>query len=265
MTKKILLALLVLTTPVAFAQEADELITDRPDATESPQTIQPGVVQLEIGATHTHDAEENVERDQFEIPGTLIRIGLSRRIELRIGWDGLQDLEERQGGVDFDDDGSGDTALGFKIGLTENASTGTVTALLVETSLPTGSEGFTSDRADPSLRYIVAHELAESIGLGYNFGVSWATEGDGDERDRLASAFYTLATGFGLTDRLGAFVELFGELGLDSGATDKHSFDGGFTYLVRPNVQLDIAAGLGLNSAADDWFLGVGISARLPR
>lgn len=265
MTKILLSTFLFFATPAAFAQEADELITDRPDQTESPQTIQPGVVQLEIGATHTHDGDAGVERDQFDIPGTLLRIGLSRRIELRVGWDGLQDLEERQGGVDFRDDGSGDTSVGFKIGLTENATTSLQTALLVETSLPTGADGFTSHRADPSLRYILARDLSDSVGFGTNVGVSWATEGDGDGRDTLASAFYTLVTGFGLTDRLGAFVELYGELGLDSGAADAHSFDGGFTYLVRSNVQLDIAGGVGLNSAADDWFLGLGFSARLPR
>ena len=265
MTKILFLSLLLATVPGVLAQEPDKLITDRPDATESPQTIQPGIVQLEIGATHTHDAEAGVEIDQFAVPGSLLRIGLSRRIELRVGWDGFQDLEVREGAVDFRDDGIGDSSLGFKIGLTDNATTGTVTALLVETSVPTGADGFTNDRADPSVRYIAAFDVAESVGLGVNLGVSWATEDEGAGRDTLASAFYTVATGFGLSDRVGAFIELFGELGLDSGASDAHSFDGGFTYLVRPNVQLDIAGGVGLNSAADDWFLGIGISARLTR
>ena len=265
MTKILFLSVLLATAPVVLAQELDELITDRPDATESPQTIQPGVVQLEIGVTRTHDAEAGVAIDQFALPGTLVRIGLSRRIELRVGWNGFQDLEVQEGGVDFRDDGIGDSSLGFKIGLTDNATTSTVTALLVETSVPTGADGFTNDRADPSVRYIAAFDVAESVGLGVNLGVNWGTEGQGASRDTLVSAFYTVATGFGLSDRIGAFIELLGELGLDSGVADTHSFDGGFTYRVRPNVQLDIAGGVGLNSAADDWFLGIGVSARLPR
>jgi hypothetical protein len=34
---------------------------------------------------------------------------------------------------------------------------------------------------------------------------------------------------------------------------------------VRPNLQLDAAAGVGLSSAADDVFVGLGLSVRLPR
>ena len=38
-----------------------------------------------------------------------------------------------------------------------------------------------------------------------------------------------------------------------------------FTYLLRDNIQADFAGGVGLSSAAGDWFVGLGISARFPR
>ena len=75
---------------------------------------------------------------------------------------------------------------------------------------------------------------------GFNLGVKQETQTDEVRKQSLSSFFYTLATGFGLTDRLGAFVELYGDLGLDSAAPDTHSFDGGFTYLLRANLQLDL-------------------------
>jgi hypothetical protein len=43
------------------------------------------------------------------------------------------------------------------------------------------------------------------------------------------------------------------------------SLDGGLTYRVRPNLQLDGFAGTGLSGDAPDWFAGLGISFRLPR
>jgi len=42
----------------------------------------------------------------------------------------------------------------------------------------------------------------------------------------------------------------------------QHYFDGGLTYLISSDVQWDLRAGLGLNDAADDFFVGTGLSIR---
>jgi hypothetical protein len=60
-----------------------------------------------------------------------------------------------------------------------------------------------------------------------------------------------------------AFVEFFGALPLDEGE-DRHGFDAGFAWRVLPMVQFDLSAGVGLNDAALDLFVAVGISYRLP-
>jgi hypothetical protein len=49
---------------------------------------------------------------------------------------------------------------------------------------------------------------------------------------------------------------------LADGIGPEHYFNGGFTYLVTNNFQLDIRAGLGLNQAADDFFAGTGFAVR---
>ena len=38
--------------------------------------------------------------------------------------------------------------------------------------------------------------------------------------------------------------------------------NGGFTYLINDDMQWDIRAGVGLNEAADDFFVGSGLSVR---
>lgn len=43
-----------------------------------------------------------------------------------------------------------------------------------------------------------------------------------------------------------------------------NSFDGGFTYLLRDDLQVDASAGVGLSDDADDWFVGLGLSLRFP-
>lgn len=243
-----------------------ELITDRPDQTESAETVAPGFVQIELGATFRREDEAGVRVEILSVPETLARIGIAQRFELRVGWDGFLAGDVEGGGFDFDDEGAGDASLGFKLKLRDGAGGGPAVALLAETSVPVGDDAFTSDEFDPSLRLSVAHDLSERLSLGWNVGMSLATEDDalGGETT-LATAFYTVALGIGISDRTGAFIEVFGDIPTSASGGPANSFDGGFTWLLKPNLQLDAAAGFGLSDAADDFFAGIGLTVRLPR
>jgi hypothetical protein len=72
-----------------------------------------------------------------------------------------------------------------------------------------------------------------------------------------------LALGLAISDWLGSFVEYYGVV--EEGATDQHSIDGGFTFLLNHDFQLDISAGAGLNDAAPDFFVGARVAWRLSR
>jgi hypothetical protein len=71
--------------------------------------------------------------------------------------------------------------------------------------------------------------------------------------------------GLSLTDRVGSYAEWFALVpdGADTSRTQQY-FNGGFTYLMTDNIQLDVRAGVGLNDAADDFFVGSGLSVRFP-
>ena len=49
--------------------------------------------------------------------------------------------------------------------------------------------------------------------------------------------------------------------GADS-APVEHYMDGGFTFLLHNNLQLDFRAGFGLNEQSDDYFAGTGLIFR---
>ena len=248
---------------------AEELVTDRPDQTESAVVVGPGQVQVETGVLLTRDEAAGASVETVEGPGTLIRIGLGGRTELRLGWAGyLREEVELPGSppetLTFE--GPGDAELGAKVRLRDEAGRLPEAALLVGVSLPVGDESFTSDRLDPSLRLSLAHTLSDRLSLGYNLGVEWSSElTEADLRETHSHLIYTAALGVGLTDRAGAFLELFGAEPIDAPDTSEHSVDGGLTYLLRPNLQLDLAAGAGLTDEAPDWFVGMGISIRWPR
>ena len=76
---------------------------------------------------------------------------------------------------------------------------------------------------------------------------------------------FSAVLGIAITDLLGGFFEFFGSAPVDPTGKPTNLIDGGFTYLVRDNFQLDIAGGFGMSGAAEDWFVGSGISYRFPK
>ncbi len=69
----VVIALLCAST--SWGQEGElELVTDRPDQTESSVVVPPGFFQIEIGGTYTGS-----DTRVLETPGTLVRIGVFDR------------------------------------------------------------------------------------------------------------------------------------------------------------------------------------------
>lgn len=106
------------------------------------------------------------------------------------------------------------------------------------------------------MRFSFAHTLSDRFSLGYNLGVEWNGE------SAVPSYFYSIALGSGITDKLGMFIESYGLILKES--EGEHLLDMGFTYLMLPNLQLDISGGIGLNDESIDNFISAGLSLRLP-
>ncbi len=253
-------AVLLWISSAAAGQEvadAPEFITDRPDQTESSAVVPRGYFQIETGVTYS---DEGSESRTLEYPGTLVRIGLGKRLELRLGTKGF--ISEFAGN---ETTGYGDSEIGTKIYLWQESGWRPEAALLASVSVPTGNSAFSTRHADPSFRFAFSHTLTETVSLAYNVGAAWETVSTSSGSATLSDLEYTLAAGFAITDRVGAFVELFGGTPLSSGGGTVVSFDGGITYLLRPNIQFDVALGAGITNDAPNWFLTAGVSFRLPR
>jgi len=243
-----------------------DLVTDRPDQTESSVVIPPRTVQVEAGVLRTGDAEGGERTDVTAAPGTLVRYGLLSRLELRLAWTGWIEEESRGASGQSRVTGTADPELGFKVALTPARGGRPELALLAHVSLPLGGNAVGSPRADPSVRLLATHTLSERVGLGWNLGWEAASsEGAMGEVETRGRFVYTTSLGFDLAERWGAFFEIFGDLPASDPAPAAHSLDGGVTFLVAPRVQLDLAAGVGLDRDAPDRFVGFGVSFRLPR
>jgi hypothetical protein len=117
-----------------------------------------------------------------------------------------------------------------------------------------GSNDFHTQYIAPSFRFTMQHTLTERISLAYNLGMEW----DGETAKH--TYIYTLTTGFGLTEKLGCYIELYGFI--SNYEKPDHRCDGGFTYLVTNNFMIDLSGGIGITENAPDGYLSLGISYR---
>jgi hypothetical protein len=232
----------------SFAEEA--LVTDRPDFTESTQTVAPGLVQIEAGLTYT-----DTGLDQFELPEALFRIGLIENLELRIEVPNYTTVDTPGDNVDGFSDGS----IGVKVHLADQNGALPDLGLIASASLPVGKEAFSSDNVDPTLTLAWAYDLDSGYSIGGNVGV---TSSDGGGDDRFLETAYSFAAGIPLTESWSAYVEYYGLSFLSSDEDSEHYMNGGFTYLVNNNLQLDWRIGFGLTDNSDDLFTGAGLSVR---
>ena len=63
--------------------------------------------------------------------------------------------------------------------------------------------------------------------------------------------------------QLGGFIELYGYF--SEGYEPNHFIDGGLTYRILNNLQVDLSAGTQYSDDVSDFFIGGGLSVRLPR
>ena len=123
-----------------------------------------------------------------------------------------------------------------------------------------GRRAVTSDGYDPFGTLLASWELPQDLSLDANLGVAAPTQGVGDS-ERIYELFAAASLGIALTDRVGGFLEFYATV-RGEGEPDEHAVDGGFTYLLTDDVELDVSAGAGLDRTAPDYFVGAGISWR---
>lgn len=247
----------------AGGPDLDEpLVTDRPDFTEASVTVGKDVLQLEFGYTFTHNDDAGI-RDQSHSWGEpLFRYGLLHDwLEFRFA---VFPATAHAAALGTDDSTSGteDIYLGFKLALTGQDGFLPEMALVPQMTIPTGSDAFTNDRVLPGANLIYSWEINDKISTAGSTQFNLAVDGGSGGQYTEFAQSWTVA--YSLTDELGAYTEWFALIpaGEDTERT-QHYFDGGFTYLLTDDLQWDIRAGVGLNNAADDFFVGTGLSLRL--
>jgi len=255
MYKKLCASLLGLALALpAAAQTLPPISPDRPDFTEGTGTITPGHVQVEGGTTWQEIGEE----DSLTVGEILVRYGLAENLEARLGvgsWTRIDRPGEKL-------DGYEDPDLSLKIRLTPPASDRPpgfpAVALLLETTVPVGSEELTADTWQPTALVAFDWVFTDLLSLGANLGVSYPSDGD----DRFTQVLASLSAGIAATDRLGFFVETYGFSQEEPDGEATQYVDTGVAYALTNDLQVDARVGFGLNEPSPERYVGVGASFR---
>ena len=232
----------VLSTFLIFETLHGQIVTDRPDQTEASSTVGRGDLQLETGLLIGFSGDESSR--QILAPTTLFRFGITEEIELRL----LSQFETQKNTL-TNVQGISDLEIGTKIQLLKKEDIYTEIAFLSHLILPTGTKELSNDEFGTINKLAISHSINENTGIGYNIGYNHFGTGDGDFT-------YSLALGVGVTEKVGVYIEPFGEL---VNLQDHNaSFDAGVTYLLNDHLQFDFSFGTGLNHPMN--YISFGLS-----
>lgn len=256
----LIILFLILSSINLFSQtKSQNLVTDRPDKTESAIVVPINSYQIETGFVfHKQKFVENnneVENENLIFASTLFRYGVTENIELRFGGEYLSGKSTVLHSTKFIDGIQG-LFLGSKMQLQKDEKIISDAAIIARIDLPFGNLNLRPDRFEPSLILSLAQNINENFSLGVNFGLF-----DNSKIDQY-TYFYSTSLGISLTEKIGLFIELYGDI--FKNLSPVHNFDFGITYLHLPNLQLDFSTGTILVGDNTEYFGGLGIALRLP-
>lgn len=226
---------------------APEIVTDRPDVTESSIVVPKNSLQSENGLTWTSDRGQQT----LDLPETLLRFGLLTRTELRfVVPNYFGSLTGRMAASGF-----GDLAVGFKEQLGPLPG-GFELSVMPALSLPTGAKRISSHGFDPVIKFPWSKDLSNGWSIGGMQSVFWFTH-DSRRNPTWEATFYVEKQ---LTKPWDVFAEYVGDYPKRGGPIQIAHF--GTAFKVTPLHQVDFHFGFGLSHAAPARFIGVGYSFR---
>lgn len=253
----IFLFCIILISQNIFSQTGD-ISTDRPDQSESPYLMDKGYFQMEAGITSENDEPvKDFKTNTLSAPSILLRYGIAKNVELRGGIEVLNSKTTISGNS-VSQSGMSPIMVGTKIKLFTEKGSAPETSLLLSIFLPfKDNSAFQSDYIGTEFRFAMTNNLTKRFSLSYNIGGEFGSGAPG------ATGLYTISLGASLVNKLSGFVELYGFM--PQKFSPDHRFDAGLTYLILKNVQVDAAFGFGISERSPDFFVGGGVSVRLPK
>jgi hypothetical protein len=224
----------------------DEIVTDRPDVTNSSIVIPAGSLQIENGVNlSARDGDRLIDGTN-----TRLRFGIASCLEF------LVDTPTYFANIgNPQNSGFSDVAPALKWQISPVPGKVDLSAVF-GVALPTGTANIAGPGAQPYLQFPWSWELRSGWGLSGMF-TEFFRPSDLISK-RVTEATFVIEKQ--VTERVSLFVEYVGDYP-ESGSSAQLLNSGGL-YRLSPNQQVDFHFALGLNHNAPSYIVGVGYSVR---
>jgi hypothetical protein len=251
-------------TPDALLREFS---TDRPDKTESPFTVDAGHIQIELDlVNYTYDRADADGADEtlkmLAIAPINFKVGLLNNVDLQIvaGTYNIQWTNDRNANRHSKSSGFGDLLLRCKTNFWGNDGGNTAFGVMPFVKLPTNQDDLGNRAVEGGVIFPLAIKLPDDWELGAMVELDHAqNSGSSDYHEEVIES---VTVSHDIIGKLAGYMELFSNLSTERNADWIATFDFGFTYQLRSNLQLDAGLNVGLTEAADDLNPFVGLSVR---
>ncbi len=231
---------------------SESIATDRPTFSLGARTIPKGRMQFETGYTFSSD-NENSGITMHTFPETLVRIGLTDTLEMRVEWPTHVFIRNKTRVS-----GMKDLVLGFKAQVFQQDRWRPQISIANRLLIPTGNKNLSSNHVESEVQMILSYTLNERISVFGNANAGSASSQD----KRFAQFSSSLGLNLNYNNTLSGFIEYFGFYPISSSTQNIYFLQTGIMYQVNRHLQLDTRIGTGLNREANDIFIGAGLSWR---
>jgi hypothetical protein len=249
-------------TPERTRENLGPIATDRPDFVESSQVVGEGRVHIETSFLGERERSEEGRERSTSMP-TLLRIGLSESLELRIESDGrtVRHSTGQAAGERGTTAGYADTAAGLLWHAADARGTWPSVGVLVSAELPTGSKRFRGEGLRPALRVVGEWELPAQMELGVMPGIAVERS---EDTGRYAYGIFGMVLEKEFNERLRGIAQLaMPQIARSRHGGTQASIGIGAAWLLSNDCQVDTMFSRGLNHRTPYASWTVGLSIRL--
>lgn len=226
--------------------ERSDIVTDRPNVTNSSLAVPFDTLQIENGLTWTSRNRSNI----LDGSETRLRLGVARCSEV--------DLDV----PNFFYSANGPSPSGFAdLGMSVKRQLaplpyGFSLAAIAGLTFPTGAKRISGRGYGPYLQFPWAKNLDDKWSVSGMFTVAWFT----DQAQQNPTFGPSIAIGRSVTSACDATLEYAGTY---DHQRPRQLLDTGAVYRITDRQQIDFQAGFGLNSSSLHHFFGLGYSIRI--
>lgn len=236
-------------------EQLRELSTDRPNATESPYTVDAGHLQIEIEPVAlTLDRGAGADTTTVSWFTTFLRLGVLPFADVQLGIEPYSRIVVEDGDEELVSDGRGAITVRMKFNLWGNDSGPTAFCIVPYVVQVDGG-------VDIGLNQGFAGELP--AGFGYGFMLEEDLVRIDDDGTRGLELVASAVLGRELVEPLAGFIELAWKVATYDSERSALAFNAGATIAVLADLQLDAGTRIGLAGPIADLEFYLGVSARL--